>query len=188
FLSFSDAGVADWNLAGAQCLRNLVTGTDAAAKKLQAGVDETRRNGNLRGKPAVIVHGRADALLPVSHTSRPYAALNKKVEGAASKLSYVEVANAQHFDSFIGLPTVLPGYDSRYVPLHVYLNHALDAVYDHLASGKALPASQVVRTVPRGGTPGSAPAITAANVPPLATTPAAANAIAITAGAIAIPD
>ncbi len=188
FLSFSDAGVADWNTAGALCLRNLVTGTDAAAKKLQAGVDETRRNGNLRGKPTVIVHGRADALLPVSHTSRPYAALNKKVEGAGSKLSYVEVTNAQHFDSFIGLPAVLPGYDTRYVPLHVYLNHALDAVYDHLASGKALPASQVVRTVPRGGTPGSAPAITAANVPPLAATPVSANAIAITAGAISIPD
>ncbi|MFN4120924.1 D-(-)-3-hydroxybutyrate oligomer hydrolase [Acidovorax sp.] len=188
FLSFTAAGVADWNTAGAVCLRNLVTGTDAAAKKLQAGVDETRRSGNLRGKPAIIVHGRADALLPVSHTSRPYAALNKRVEGTSSKLSYVEVTNAQHFDSFIGLPTVLPGYDTRYVPLHVYLNHALDAVYDHLASGKALPASQVVRTVPRGGTPGSAPAITATNVPPLATTPAAANAIAITAGAIAIPD
>ena len=188
FLSFSDAGVADWNTAGALCLRNLVTGTDAAAKKLQAGVDETRRNGNLRGKPTVIVHGRADALLPVSHTSRPYAALNKKVEGAASKLSYMEVANAQHFDSFIGLPTILPGYDTRYVPLHVYLNHALDAVYDHLANGKALPASQVVRTVPRGGMPGSAPAITAANVPPLAIAPSAANAIAITAGAISIPD
>lgn len=188
FLSVSDVGVADWNLSGALCLRNLVTGNDAAAKKLQAGVDETRRSGNLRGKPTVIVHGRADALLPVSHTSRPYAALNKKVEGVGSKLSYVEVANAQHFDGFIGLPAVLPGYDTRYVPLHVYLNHALDAVYDHLASGKALPGSQVVRTVPRGGTPGSAPAITAANVPPLATTPAAANAIAITAGAISIPD
>ena len=188
FLSVSDSGVLDWNTPGALCLRNLVTGSDAAAKKLQAGLDETRRNGNLRGKPTVIVHGRADALLPVSHTSRPYAALNKKVEGAASKLSYVEVANAQHFDSFIGLPTVLPGYDTRYVPLHVYLNHALDAVYEHLANGKALPASQVVRTVPRGGTPGSAPAITAANVPALAMTPAAANAIAITAGAISIPD
>ena len=188
FLSFSDAGVADWNTAGALCLRNLVTGNDAAARQLQAGVDETRRNGNLRGKPTVIVHGRADALLPVSHTSRPYAALNKKVEGAASKLSYIEVANAQHFDSFIGLPTILPGYDTRYVPLHVYLNHALDAVYDHLANGKALPGSQVVRTVPRGGVPGSAPAITAANVPALAMAPAPANAIAITAGAISIPD
>ena len=188
FLSFSDAGLADWNTAGALCLRNLVTGNDAAARQLQAGVDETRRNGNLRGKPTVIVHGRADALLPVSHTSRPYAALNKKVEGTASKLSYIEVANAQHFDSFIGLPTILPGYDTRYVPLHVYLNHALDAVYDHLANGKALPGSQVVRTVPRGGVPGSAPAITAANVPALAMAPAPANAIAITAGAISIPD
>ena len=188
FLSFNADGVADWNTAGALCLRNLVTGTDTAAQKLQAGVDETRRNGNLRGKPTLIVHGRADALLPVSHTSRPYAALNKKVEGAASKLSYLEVTNAQHFDAFIGLPTVLPGYDTRYVPLHVYLNRALDAMYDHLASGKALPASQVVRTVPRGGVPGKAPAITAANVPPLATLPAAADAIAITAGAISIPD
>lgn len=190
FLSVSaNSGVADWNTPGALCLRNLVTGSDAAAQALQAGVDETRRSGNLRGKPAIIVHGRADALLPVSHTSRPYVALNKKVEGAASKLSYVEVTNAQHFDSFIGLPTVLPGYDSRYIPLHVYLNRALDAMYDSLASGKALPASQVVRTVPRGGTAGSAPAITAANVPPWAATPAAGNAIAVTAGgSITIPD
>lgn len=188
FLSVSSNGLADWNTEGALCLRNLVTGSDDMAKKLQAGMRETQRNGNLRGKPAIIVHGRSDALLPVSHTSRPYAALNRKVEGAGSKLSYVEVTNAQHFDSFIGLPTVLPGYDSRYVPLHVYLNRALDAVYDHLASGKPLPASQVVRTVPRGGTPGSAPAITAAHVPPLAATPAAGDAIAITAGAIAIPD
>jgi len=189
FLSVSSNGKADWNTEGAQCLRNLVTGTDAAAQKLQAGMRETQRSGNLRGKPAIIVHGRSDALLPVSHTSRPYAALNKKVEGAASKLSYVEVANAQHFDSFIGLPTVLPGYDSRYIPLHVYLNRALDAVYDHLASGKPLPASQVVRTVPRGGTPGSAPAITAANVPALASAPAAGDAIVVTAaGSIAIPD
>lgn len=188
FLSFNTAGVADWNLDGALCLRNLVTGTDTAALKLQAGVDETRRNGNLHGKPAIIVHGRSDALLPVSHTSRPYAALNKKVEGAASQLSYVEVTNAQHFDSFIGLPTVLPGYDSRYVPLHVYLNRALDAVYDHLKTGKALPASQVVRTLPRGGTPGAAPAITAANVPALATTPVAADAIVYGAATVTIPD
>ena len=188
FLSFNAAGVADWNLDGALCLRNLVTGTDAAAQKLQAGVNETRRNGNLRGKPTVIVHGRADALLPVNHTSRPYAALNRQVEGTASKLSYVEVTNAQHFDSFIGLPTVLPGYDTRYVPLHVYLNRALDAMYDHLKSGKALPASQVVRTLPRGGTPGAAPAITSANVPAMLTSPAAADVIAISAGSIVVPD
>ncbi|BDR07898.1 D-(-)-3-hydroxybutyrate oligomer hydrolase [Comamonas thiooxydans] len=189
FLSVStNSGVADWNTPGALCLRNLVTGNDGAARALQAGVDETRRNGNLQGKPAIIVHGRADALLPVNHTTRPYVALNRKVEGAASKLSYVEVTNAQHFDSFIGLPTVLPGYDTRYIPLHVYLNRALDAMYDHLANGKALPPSQVVRTVPRGGHPGQAPAIQPANLPLIAGTPAAADRIEVSAGAIRVPD
>lgn len=189
FLSVStNSGVADWNTPGALCLRNLVTGNDGAARALQAGVDETRRNGNLQGKPTIIVHGRADALLPVNHTTRPYVALNRKVEGAASKLSYVEVTNAQHFDSFIGLPTVLPGYDTRYIPLHVYLNRALDAMYDHLANGKALPPSQVVRTVPRGGNPGQAPAIQPANLPLIAGTPAAADRIEVSAGAIRVPD
>lgn len=181
-------GTADLNLDGALCLRNLVTGTDAAALALQSGLDETRRSGNLRGKPAIIVHGRADALLPVSHTSRPYYALNKAVEGPASQLSYVEVAHAQHFDGFIGLPTVLPGYDTRYVPLHVYLNRALDAMYAHLKQGAALPGSQVVRTVPRGGTPGAAPAITAANVPPIATVPAAGDAIGFSGTTVTVPD
>ena len=189
FLSLSANGQLDWNTDGALCLRHLVTGNDAMAQRLQAGMRETQRSGNLRGKPALIVHGRSDALLPVNHTSRPYVALNKKVEGAASKLSYIEVTNAQHFDSFIGLPAVLPGYDTQYLPLHVYLNRALDAMYEHLAQGKPLPASQVVRTTPRGGQPGSAPAIAASHVPAIATTPAAGNAIAVTAaGAITIPD
>ena len=188
FLSVNANGVADWNLDGALCLRNLLTGTDAAALRLQVGLAETRLSGNLQGKPTLIVHGRADALLPVSHTSRPYAAFNRQVEGAASKLSYVEVTHAQHFDSFIGLPTVLPGYDSRFVPLHVYLNRSLDAMYEHLRTGKALPPSQVVRTVARGGTAGAAPALSAAHVPALALAPVAADAIAVTPGAIAIPD
>jgi len=188
-LSVNAAGVRNGNLEGALCLRNLVTGSGGAAAALQTGLNETRRNGNLRGKPAIIVHGRADALIPVNHTSRPYAALNRKVEGTASKLSYVEVTNAQHFDSFIGLTDVLPGYDTRYIPLHVYLNRALDAMYDHLANGAALPGSQVVRTLPRGGTPGNAPALTAANVPAWVASPAAGNAIALSAaGSISVPD
>jgi hydroxybutyrate-dimer hydrolase len=74
------------------------------------------------------------------------------------------------------------------VPLHVYLNRALDAVYANLKSGTALPASQVVRTVPRGGVAGSAPAITAANVPAIATVPAAGNQIQFSANTLTIPD
>ena len=181
--------LADMNTDGALCLRGLVAGTGPAALALQAGVNETRRNGNLRGKPAIIVHGRSDALLPVNNTSRPYYALNKVAEGSASKLSYIEVTNAQHFDAFIGFGAFgLGGFDTRYIPLHVYLNRALDAVYANLKSGTALPGSQVLRTVPRGGTAGSAPAITAANVPPIATVPAAADAIAFSGTTVTVPD
>ncbi len=187
--SFSPSSLAqDWNLDGAICLRNLLTGSDAAAKALQTGLDETRRNGKLGGRPTLIVHGRNDALLPVNHTSRPYTALSKLADGAASKLSYIEVTNAQHFDGFIGLPAVLPGYDSRYVPLHLYLNRALDAVYAHLKNGSALPASQVLRTTPRGGVAGAAPALTAANVPAIAATPAAADAITMSGNTLVVPD
>ena len=122
------------------------------------------------------MHGRADTLVPPAFTSRPYFGLNKIVEGAASKLSYIEVTNAQHFDAFID-NAALPGYDSMFVPLHYYFIQAMDRMYAHLTTGAALPPSQVVRTTPRGGTPGQAPQITTANVPAIAQTPAAANLI-----------
>ena len=91
---------------------------------LQAGVDETRRNGNLRGKPAVIVHGRADALLPVSHTSRPYAALNKKVEGAASKLSYVKWPTPSTSTASSARPPCCRVMTAATCRCIMYLNHA----------------------------------------------------------------
>jgi hydroxybutyrate-dimer hydrolase len=179
------SGRTDLNLDGAVCLRGLWTGSDATARMLQDGVHATRRNGRLHGKPALIVHGRADALLPVNHTSRPYTALNKWVEGAGSRLSYIEVANGQHFDAFTQL---LPGYDTRYVPVHLYLFRALDAMWTHLAQGAPLPASQVVRTVPRGGVPGAAPALQDVNVPPIALVPAAADAITMQGNTLVVPE
>lgn len=167
--------LADSNFAflGAQCLRDLWTTTSAAAVAVQTGVNEVRVNGNLRAKPTLIVHGRSDALVPVNHTSRPYFGANKMVEGTASRLSYIEVLNSQHFDTFLGLA----GFDNRFVPLHYYAGQALNLMWNHLRNGAALPGSQVVRATPRGGVAGAAPAITAANLPPIALSPAAADAI-----------
>ncbi|CAG9167162.1 D-(-)-3-hydroxybutyrate oligomer hydrolase [Cupriavidus pinatubonensis] len=178
---------ADANFDGAKCLRDLLTGTDSQAQALQSGVSQIQRSGNLRGKPALIVHGRSDGLLPVNHTSRPYLGFNRQQEGAASKLSYIEVENAQHFDAFIG---VVSGYSNRYVPLHLYLIRALDAVYDNLTTGKALPPSQVVRTIPRGGATNTttAPTLLPANVPPISASPDAANQIAASTGSVDVPD
>jgi hypothetical protein len=38
----------------------------------KSGVNATLRNANLRGKPAIIVHGRSDTLVPPAFTSHPY--------------------------------------------------------------------------------------------------------------------
>ena len=57
-----------------------------------------------------------------------------------------------------------------------------------LRSGTALPPSQVVRTTPRGGTPPTpAPALTAANIPPIATAPAAGDRITFSGTTIVVP-
>jgi hydroxybutyrate-dimer hydrolase len=178
--STSAGGKFDYNLDGAQCIAGKVTDATVAAN-----IKAVQRSGKLQGKPTIIVHGRNDGLVPVNHSSRPYVAQNK-VNDTSSKLSYMEVTNAQHFDSFIG-NAALPGYDTRYIPLHVYFNRAMDAMYDNLKTGKVLPPSQVVRTTPRGGTPGAAPAITAANLPAFSAAPTAADAITFTGTTLTIP-
>jgi hydroxybutyrate-dimer hydrolase len=185
--SSPSTALADLNIDGAICLRNLWIGADASAVRVRKGVTETLRSANLHGKPAIIVAGRADTLVPVNMNARPYFGQNRIVEGATSKLSYIEVTNAQHFDAFID-NALLPGYDSMLVPLHVYFIRAMDSVWANLTQNVALPPSQLVRTVPRGGTPGKAPAITAANVPPISATPAAGDAITFSGNVVTIPD
>jgi hydroxybutyrate-dimer hydrolase len=145
---------------------------------------EVQITGNLRAVPTIIVAGRSDALVPVNNNARAYVAKNKVVEGAASKVSYIEVTNAQHFDTFIPFS----GFDTRFVPLHVYFVRSMDAMYAYLKSGTALPPSQVVRTTPRGGVAGAAPAITVANVPAISAAPVAANQIGFAGTAINVPN
>ena len=171
--SFSADLVLNYNAPGALCLRELATGNSDNAQRVQSGVSKVLRSANLRGKPALIVHGRADTLVPVAFTSRPYFGLNKIVEGSRSKLAYIEVDNAQHFDAFLGFP----GFGNRFVPLHRYFNQAMDLMYAHLKTGAALPESQVVRTTPRGLTGAAVNPITPANVPPIQAVPATGNAI-----------
>jgi hydroxybutyrate-dimer hydrolase len=180
-------GQQDFNIDGGICHRNLITGNDANAARVQGGIKETLLHANLRGKPALIVAGRADTQVPVPFNARPYFGQNKIVEGAASKLSYIEVQNAQHFDAFID-NAAFPGYDSLYVPLHYYFIQAMDRMWANLTQGTALPPSQVVRTTPRGGVPGSAPAITKANVPPISSAPLASDQITYSNNTVTIPD
>jgi hydroxybutyrate-dimer hydrolase len=184
---------ADQNVDGAACLRDLAAGIDvvtgAKLRGLQrqqhrdvlAGIRKIRADGDLHGIPAVIVTGRSDAILPPNHTSRAYFGLNQLEEGEGTNLRYYEITNAQHLDSLNGLP----GFDSRFIPLHVYFNQALNIMYDHLTNGTPLPASQVVHTIPRGG---GAPPLTPANVPSIATNPGDAARITFTDDTVKIPE
>lgn len=192
-------GLFDFALDGALCQRSLVTGVDAVtgaalegtmkeqSQRLRRGIAEVQLGGHLRGKPTLIVAGRNDALLPINHTSRAYFAKTQAGSPRADNVRYIEVLNAQHFDSFISLGAFL-GYDTRYIPLHVYFNRAMDAMWSHLKNGTALPPSQVVRTVPRGGTTGLAPALAAANVPAIQASPAPGDVITFGARTLVIPD
>ena len=185
------SNTADFALDAALCQRALVTGKDpvtgldltaastptlAQSQAVRSGMNEVLLNGQLRGKPTLIVAGRSDALVPVNHSARAYTAYNRSVEGTASKLSYIEVTHGQHFDTFLPFS----GFDTRFVPLHPYFNRAMDAMWAHLKNGTALPPSQVVRTTPRGGTPGAAPALTASQVPNFVASPAAGDALTLT--------
>ena len=182
--SLSPGAVQNYNAPGALCLRELATGNSANARHLQSGVREVLRSANLRGKPALIVHGRADTLVPVAFTSRPYFGLNKIVEGSRSKLAYIEVANAQHFDAFLSFP----GFSNRFVPLHRYYVQAMDLMYANLKTGAALPESQVVRTTPRGLTGAAVNPITPANVPPIKLIADVADRIGFAGNVVTVAD
>lgn len=69
----------------ALCQRALVTGTDpvtgaaltaasvpsrSRSDAVRAGIAEVQLNGNLRGKPTLIVAGHSDSLVPINHSSR----------------------------------------------------------------------------------------------------------------------
>ena len=97
-------GVADFSLDAALCQRALFTGVDtvtgaaltasstptkAQSDAVKSGVAEVLLNGNLRSKPTLMLAGRSDALLPINHSERAYAAYNRTVEGANSKLRYI---------------------------------------------------------------------------------------------------
>ena len=183
-------GRTDLNFDSALCFRSLETGEDKAAwadhAKVEAGTRAVETDGRLHGRPAIIIHGRQDALVFPNLHSRAYYALNQQNEGSRSRLSYIEVTPGQHFDAFISSLFVGPT-GVQFAPLHYYFVLAMDSMYAHLTEGTPLPPSQVVRPTPRGLQP-----YTAANVPLLlpqpSLTPQAGNRITFENGELVIPE
>jgi len=184
--------LADQSLDGFLCLRALATGIDPVngnaltgtlaeqSARVRSGAAEVLATGNLHGKPAIIAAGRSDTLMVVNFNSRAYLGLNALAEGPASKLRYIEVLNANHFDTFTSV------FPQNIVPLHIYLFRALDAMMAHLRNPTVpLPPSQVVRTVTR---PDATTPMTVANVPPFVQAPAPGNLITVSGTTVDVPN
>ena len=184
---------ADLNIDSALCFRALQTGEGLASgqdwvdfMRVKVGTQQIQTSGKLRGKPAIIIHGRRDALVFPNLHSRAYYGLNQEREGSDSRLSYIEVTTGQHFDAFIS-SLFLGAAGAQFVPLHYYFVLAMDSMYAHLTSGAALPPSQVVRATPRGFVP-YAPGNVTLLLPPPANSPAAGDRILFNGGVLSIPE
>jgi len=114
--------------------------------RVEAGHAAVVMNAAPGNRPLVMVHGRADGLIPVNHASRAYYAVNRRDRGERDELRYYEVEHGQHFDGMLAVP----GFAERYVPMQPWLVRALELVYARLKQGEPLPPSQVIRSRPRG--------------------------------------
>jgi hypothetical protein len=104
-------------------------------------------------KPLVTVAGTMDALLPIDHHARAYAAKvaasrkgNEEQRSAQYRL--YEVQNGTHIE---GYKNLLPGIEI----LQPHVHRAFDLLVDHVEHGASLPPDQCV---PRGGAIASEPA------------------------------
>lgn len=140
--SMADGESGDPALPALQCLRALWTGDDAKAQSLHAGVEATRAAVPRDGLPLIVIHGADDGLIPDAFSSAAYV---QRARAHGRDPRYWRIANAQHFDAFLGLPMLA----SRYVPLMPYAYRALDAMWAHLQDGTPLPASAEVDATPR---------------------------------------
>jgi hydroxybutyrate-dimer hydrolase len=150
------AAGSDPHLPGLRCLRAL---WDDPASAVRAGIAQTTAGLPRPGLPLVLVHGLDDGLVPEAFSGGAYA---RWVKASGRPMSYWAVANAQHFDAFLGLPAL----GMRYVPLMPYGYRALDAVWANVAEGRPLPDDARIATKPRIFADGALAPLTPENLGP----------------------
>jgi hydroxybutyrate-dimer hydrolase len=119
---------------------------DELVQRVRAGQQEIVMSAQVGNRPVIVLHGRADSLIPVNHTSRAYYAVNRRDRGDRDELRYYELQHGQHFDAFLAMP----GFVDRYVPMQAWMNRSFEAMFARLQQGVPLPPSQVLRSRPRG--------------------------------------
>ncbi len=184
--TLSSNSVADEDLTGASCIRQLALNTQLSAVtpltttttttatttglalagslaqqalQVQSGVQATYASADLRNKPVLIVQGRDDPLANANFHARQYFALTQVVgrTGVNASVRYLEILNANHLDGMNATFNL-----STQIPMTYYFNKAMDALLDNLQNHAVLPANQVVATTSPLRTAGQ---VTQANLP-----------------------
>ena len=142
----SMAAGADASWPGSECLSQLWSESSDVGLLVYTGAGETRASLPRSDLPMIIVHGKADGLVPVAFSSEPYV---RWLEANGRKPVFWKVAHAQHFDAFLAFP----GFGDAHVPMLPYAYAALDKLWAHVVGGAPLPASRDIATTPRGNGP-----------------------------------
>lgn len=134
-LGIVDALAADGpdpGFAVARCLRGLWDGQGEMARSVIEGVQATRAGLPRAGLPIIVLHGRDDGLIPQAFSAEPWV---RAATAQQRTVRFWSVADAQHFDGFLGLPPMT----ARYVPMLAYGYRALDMLWAHLRDAAPLP-------------------------------------------------
>jgi hydroxybutyrate-dimer hydrolase len=153
----------------------------AKTAPLRAGVRAAQLNARAGRTPVIVLHGRLDALIPVNFSSRAWYA--RYLQHGGRTAHYYEIEHGHHFDAF----NALPGWGERFVPMQPQLQAAMELMHAHLAEGRPLPPSQVVRSQTRDLVDGKPEPVTAEHLGPIVDAPAA-DAIVFRRGTLEIPE
>lgn len=135
---------AAWS--GSECLSQLWSESSKLGLLVNSGAGETRAALPRADLPMIIVHGKADGLVPVAFSSEPYV---RWLEANGRTPVFWKVGHAQHFDAFLAFP----GFGDAHVPMLPYAYAALDKLWAHVVGGEALPPSRDIANTPRGNGP-----------------------------------
>lgn len=142
----SMAAGKDATWPGSQCLSQLWSESSELGLLVYTGAGETRAALPRADLPMIIVHGKADGLIPVVFSSAPYV---RWLEANGRKPVFWNVEHGQHFDAFLAFP----GFGDAHVPMLPYAYSALDKLWAHVFNGAPMPVSREIVTTPRGDGP-----------------------------------
>jgi len=131
---------------GSKCLSQLWSESSELGLLVYAGAGETGAALPRADLPMIIVHGKADGLVPMAFSAEPYV---RWLEANGRKPVFWKVGHGQHFDAFLAFP----GFGDAHVPVMPYAYAALDQLWARVAAGEALPSSREIATTPRGKGP-----------------------------------